>query len=174
MTEYQITTKAALLAEIDRAWAALLAAIDRLTEAQLTIPQDDQGWMAKDHLIHLAAWERSVIFLLQGQSRHEGLGVAASVYFNGTYDEINDVIYRQHKETPLADVLAQLRDTHQQLLTLLQPLSDDDLNKSYHHYLPDTPGDNDGPPVIDVIYGNTADHFAEHLNWIEAFVGSAL
>ncbi|MEJ2748760.1 MAG: ClbS/DfsB family four-helix bundle protein [Anaerolineae bacterium] len=173
MAESQITTKAALLAEIERAWTTLTTAIDHLTEDQLTIPQDAQGWTAKDHLIHLIAWERSVIFPLRGQTRYEGLGVTASVYFNDNFDEINDVIYQQHKHLSLVDTLAQLHDTHQQLLALLQPLSDNDLNKPFHHYLPDESEDGDEPPIIDVIYGNTADHFVEHLNWIETLVGSA-
>jgi hypothetical protein len=173
MTERQITTKAELLAEIERTWMPLTTAIDRLTEAQLTIPQDAQGWTAKDHLIHLAAWERSITSFLKGQPRHEGLGVAEAVYLNGTFEDINEVIQQQHKHLSLADAITQLRSTHQQLLALLQPLTDDDLNQPYGHYLPDEPGRGDGPPAIDLIYGNTADHFAEHLSWIETLMNKA-
>lgn len=173
MTKPQVTTKVVLLSEIEQTWTALLAAINRLTEAQLTIPQDAQGWTAKDHLVHLAAWERSITSFLQGQPRHEGLGVAESMYLNGTFEDINEVIQQQHKNLPLADAITQLRDTHQQLLALLQPLTDDDLNQPYRHYLPDEPGRGDGSPAIDLIYGNTADHFADHLAWIETLVAKA-
>lgn len=41
-----------------------------------------------------------------------------------------------------------------------------DLIKSYGHYLPAEGAG--GPAVINIVYGNTADHFAEHLGWIEA------
>ena len=173
MTERQITTKAELLTEIEPMWTALTTVIDRMIEAQLTTPQDDQGWTVKDHLIHLAAWERSVVFFLQGKPRYEGLGVTASVYLSGSADNINAVLYHRYKTLSLTEVIKQLRSTHRQLITLLQPLTDDDLNKRYRHYLPDEPGEDDGPPAIDVIYGNSAHHFAEHLNWIETLVGRA-
>lgn len=52
-------------------------------------------------------------------------------------------------------------------------MSDADLQKRYRHYLPDEPGDGDGPPAINVIYGNTADHFREHLAWITTLVQDA-
>ena len=170
MTERRVTTKAELLVDIERAWTSLNAALDRLTEAQMTMPQDAQGWTIKDHLIHLTFWERSVVFFLQGQPRHQALGVEEALYLKGNDDEINAAIYQQHKDLSLSETLAQLRNTHQQLLKVLQPLTDADLQKPYHHYLPEEPGEGDGPPALNVIYGNSAHHFAEHLPWIVALV----
>ena len=173
MTEHQVTTKAELLTEIEHSWAALNTVLDRLSETQMTAPRDAQGWTVTDHLIHLTAWERSVVFFLQGKPRHEGLGVDEAIYLKGTDDEINAVIQQQRQDLSPAEALARFRRTHQQLLTLLQPLTDGDLSKRYRHYLPDEPGEGDGPPAINVIYGNSAHHFAEHLGWIEALVGQA-
>ena len=168
MSKSRITTKAALLAEMEPAWAALNAAIEQLTETQMTTIQDVQGWTVKDHLIHLAAWERGAVFFLQGQPRYEGLGVSEAVYLTEVDDEINAVIQQQTQQLSLAEALSRLRHTHQQLMEALRPLTDTDLQKPYRHYLPDEPGDGDGPPAINVIYGNSAHHFAEHLSWIEA------
>ena len=173
MTERRVTTKVELLAEIERTWTALNTTLAHLTEVQMTIPRDAQGWAVKDHLIHLMAWERGVVFFLQGQPRHDGLGVDEAIYLNGTDDEINAVIQQQRQVLPLTEVLAQFHRTHQQLLQLLQPLTDLDLQKLYRHYLPDEPGEGDGPPAIDVVNGNSARHFAEHLAWIEALVNKA-
>ncbi|MCB0189193.1 MAG: hypothetical protein KDE31_33215, partial [Caldilineaceae bacterium] len=55
-------------------------------------------------------------------------------------------------------------------LAALAPLTDEDLQKPYRHYLPDEPGEGDGPPAMNVVYGNSAHHFREHLAWIEALV----
>jgi len=173
MTEQQINTKAILLPEIERAWTSLNTALARLAETQMTTIHDAQGWNVKDHLVHLTAWERSMVFLLQGKPRHEGLGVNEATYLNGTDDEINAVIQSQRKGLSLDEVLASFRTTHEQLWAYLEPLTDADLNQPYRHYLPDEPGDGDGPPVINFIYGNTAYHFAEHLDWIEALAGEA-
>lgn len=171
MSERQVTAKAELLADIERAWVALNATLDQLTEVQMTTITDPQGWTVKDHIIHMAAWERSVVFFLQGQPRHAGLGVDEALYLNGSDDEINAAIFRQRKDLPLSAALTQFRDVHQQLLNLLQSLTDTDLRKPYRQYLPDEPGEGDGPLAINVIGSNSAEHFTEHLAWMEALVG---
>ena len=63
-----------LLRRMEEAWSSLDGALSQLSEEQLQ-RRDDTGWSVKDHLSHMAAWERSVAFLLQGRPRHEGLGV---------------------------------------------------------------------------------------------------
>jgi len=170
MTERRVTTKAELLLAIEETWMTLNAALERLTETQMTTPQDAHGWTVKDHLIHLTFWERSAVFFLQRQPRHQGLGVEEALYLTGTDDEINASIRQQHQATSLRETLAEFRSTHQQLLKVLQPLTDEELQKPYRHYLPAEPGEGDGPAALQVIYGNSAHHFAEHLPWIAALV----
>jgi hypothetical protein len=170
MNERQVSTKVELLSDIEQSWTRLNTALNQLTESQLTTIQDAQGWTVKDHLIHLTRWERSVVFFLQGLLRHQGLGVEEAVYLKGPDDAINAVIYQQTRDVSLRDALAEFRATHQQLLQILQPLTDDDLHKHYRDFLPEEPGDGDGPTAMNVIYGNTAHHFSEHLEWIEALV----
>jgi len=170
MTERGVSTKAELLVDIEHAWTTLNATLDNLTEAQMTVPKDAQGWTVKDHIVHLTFWERSVVVFLQGQPRHQGLGVEETLYLKGNDDEINAAIYQEHKDLPLSETLAQFRSTHQQLLKLLETLTDTDLQKPYRYYLPEEPGEGDGPPALNVIYGNSAHHFVEHLPWIVALV----
>jgi hypothetical protein len=171
MTTQPITTKAELLAAIDQSWAALKAALTRLDQTQLTTIHDAQGWTVKDHLVHMHYWARSAVFFLQGQPRHAGLDVDEALYLTGSDDAINDAIFQKHKTLPVEIAMARLVMTTQQLITLLQPLSDADLQKRYRAYLPDEPGEGDGPPALNVVYGNSAHHFAEHLAWIEALAG---
>jgi hypothetical protein len=66
--------------------------------------------------------------------------------------------------------MAQLHALQPTLLAALALLTDADLQKPYRHYLPDEPGEGDGPPAMNVVYGNSAGHFQEHLAWIEALV----
>ena len=172
MTEGRGMTKADLLADIQRAWDAFNAALDKLSEAQLTALHDEQGWAVKDHLVHMTSWERSVVFFLQGKPRHAGLEIDETLYLGGSDDEINAVIFQLHKDMPLVEALAQFRNVHQQLLELLQPMTDTDLTKPYRTYLPDERGEGKGSPAYNVIYGNTANHFSEHLGWIETLVAA--
>lgn len=155
---------------IAQAWLALNRELNLLSEAQMVQQKDATGWSVKDYLAHMAAWERSVVYFLQGRDRHAGLGVPEALYLSEDEDQINAVIYAQHVDRPLADVLDQFRTTHAQLMVLLEPMTDDDLRQPYRHYLPNEPGEGDGPPAINVIYGNTAHHFQEHMRSIASLV----
>ncbi len=169
MSEQRRIGKTELLAEIDRDWAALQDALSRLTPEQLTELRDPQGWSAKDHLTHLAAWERSVVYFLEGKPRHEALGVDQATYERET-DTINAVVQQRTADLSLDEALTDLSNVHARMLTLLEPLGDDDLFKPYSAFLPDEPGEGDGPPAVEVISGNSAEHFREHLEWIRELV----
>jgi tRNA(adenine34) deaminase len=166
MAERPVNTKAELLAGMQTSWDRLNLALDRLSAHQLAGVRDAQGWAVKDHLVHLAVWERSNLSFLRGQPRRTGLGVEREVYQRGDFDEINAVIFQQHKDLPLAEALALFREVHRQMLRALEPLSDADLLKAYGEYLPEESGD--ARLAIDVVCANTTDHYDEHLEWIEA------
>jgi hypothetical protein len=166
-------TKADLLNEINQAWTNLNTALDNLTPEQMTDIRDPQGWAVKDHLVHIAAWERSVVVFLQGQPRHEGLGVAEQLYDAGDDDRINAAIQEKHKDASLSEARADLRNVHSQLLALVEPLSDDDLYKASSDFQPDASGERDERPIIGMIYSNTANHYNEHQEWIESLISQA-
>lgn len=166
MSEELVTTRATLLAHIERDWQALHSLLDRLDMEQLTAIRNTDGWSIKDHIAHLAAWENSVVAFLTGKPRHESLGVSESLFLSEDLDAMNLVIFQAHHDEPLNQVRAEFHKTHIRLLELLAPLTDDDLKKPYRHYLPHEPGDGNWP-AINTVYGNTAHHYRTHQNWIE-------
>lgn len=168
MSDKWITTKTDLLAQIEEGWNALHALLDVLTDYQLTQIKNPDGWAIKDHVAHLAAWENSVVALLMGISRHEGLGVSQAVYDSDELDVINKAIFEAHKDEPTHVVFPNFHKTHEKLLSLIAPLTDEILNKGYSHFLATETGGH--LPTINVIYGNTVHHFKEHLGWIEAML----
>src|ERR1043165_5598349 len=127
MTDIQVSSKVELLAGMDRSWKEAASILDQLTPLQMNI--------IKDHLCHLTAWERSEISLLHGHPRHRTLGIEEAVYFKSTDDEINAILHQQHKDIPLDEALSQFRATHQSLMSLLQSLTEHDVQKSYRDYL---------------------------------------
>jgi hypothetical protein len=165
--------KAELEAAIQRTWAALHAALQRLTDEQMTQLRDAQGWTVKDHLYHLASWERTVVYLLQNRPRHEAMGIDAALFQAGPVDAINAAVYQQGKNLSLGEVRTQFQEVHWHLLELLGLLSDAELQRPLRSYLPDEPGEGDGPPAIQVIQNNSCDHYVEHQGWIEALVTQA-
>lgn len=158
------------LADLDRAlaaaWSDLASFLDGLTEADL-LAEDAAGWTVKDHLTHLVAWEDSVAALFQGRQRHQGLGIDADFYAQASFDEINDVIMQARRHLTLGEALASLRQSHDALLEGIRALSDADLQRTVADLFPQAARDDDRQ-VSELIYGNSADHFAEHLEWMQA------
>lgn len=167
MTDSHTKIQRKLLADIEREWNTLQDFLSRLSVAQFCDMRDAQGWSIKDHLIHLAYWEQGALYFLKGKPRHSGLGVPESLYLDGSFDQINAFIQEKHRDMPLAEAEAFLKEVHRQMLEKLAKLSDADLMKPYRRYLPDEPGVGEGPPALNVIYSNTAEHYAEHLAWIK-------
>ena len=160
-------TKDELERRLAASWSRLERRLDGIDALRLTGPTDLAGWTPKDHLAHLAAWERSMVYLLQGKPRHEGLGVEEALYLDGDDDAINAVIHSASKDLPLVDVQPVLRSTHQELRVLVASLSDKDLQRTYAHFLPGEPGRDDGRPIIERISANSDAHFTEHLGYME-------
>jgi uncharacterized protein (TIGR03083 family) len=162
-------TRTELLDRIRRSWDALQNAILQMSEAQLTTLRSADGWSVQDHLAHLAAWERSTLAILRGEPRHRALGVDAAAYAEEDEDRLNALIYERNRERALADVLADLRDAHAQMLAALDRLSDADLRRPDTDFLPGERGE----PLLARIAGNTYEHYDEHLPWISSLVASA-
>jgi hypothetical protein len=86
---------------------------------------------------------------------------------NDETDAINAAVWSLHHNKAPEEALAYFHQTHALLMKLLGTLSDDDLKLSYNHYQPNDPRDpNDDRPAVDWVAGNTYDHYAEHIDWI--------
>ena len=78
----------------------------------------------------------------------------------------------RNRDLPLASALEQMRSAHQDMMALLQPLTDADLRKRLKPAYPGEFGDWDDPHLLPMIIGNTSGHYEEHMPWIEELVGS--
>jgi uncharacterized protein (TIGR03083 family) len=162
-------TKAELLERMADARAKVEEAIAGKSEAVLTRPGAD-GWSVKDHLAHLSAWQRSLIALLEGKSRPAAVGIDDLTQEEESgFEEINAVLHERTKDEPLDRVLAEFRKSRQDLLAVLDRMSDDDLYEPYSHFQPNDPPYNPDP-VIGWIAGNTFGHEEEHFAWFEGLL----
>ena len=160
-------TKAELMGRISQSRTALEQLIGPLSDAQMTAPGGDDGWSVKDHLAHLTTWQHSLLALLEGRSRPAAVGVDAATYEATDTDGLNAIIHERNKDRPLPDVLDDFHLTHERLLAVLAPLTDDDLHKPYSHYQPNDPPHNPDP-VVYWIAGNTYGHYEEHVAAVRA------
>jgi hypothetical protein len=167
MSETNSLTKDELLARMDEGWKTFNAYLGTLTEKQLSTPTDAAGWTAKDHVMHLAAWENGIVAVMEGRNRYEGMGVDAETWARWDVDAINDVIQKQHQHLAYTQVLKRLTDVHEQLVEKVQTASEEDLARSFRAYQPDT---NYEGTLADRILANTTPHYEEHTPWIAAIV----
>ncbi len=72
-----MTTPNGVIEPIEAGWQELTALVESLGPAGLTLSGAD-GWAVKDHLVHIAAWEHSLLALLDGGDRRSAMGVPAA------------------------------------------------------------------------------------------------
>lgn len=144
---------------IEKGWTELNSLVDSLGPVGLTLAGDD-GWAVKDHLVHIAAWEHSLLALLEGADRRSAMGLGEGV---DETDAINDAVWSLHRNKTPEQALDYFHQTHELLLKRLRTMSDADLQLPYNHYQPNEPRDpGDNRPAIDWVAGNTYEHYAEH------------
>ena len=149
------------LSRVDAAWNELSSLVEKLGPDGLMARAGD-GWTVKDHLAHIGAWEHSLRGLIEGQDRLKAMGVHEPL--EEDTDVVNDAVFKLHADETAAQALEYFRDSHSQLMEVLGKLSDADLAKPYSHYQPSDP--DEMRPLRGWVAGNTYDHYAEHVEWI--------
>jgi hypothetical protein len=119
-------TKAELLAATARDRDALLAYLESLSCEQMLKP-GEYGWSARDHVAHLAEWERMLFGWYDSGRRGESPAVPAEGYTWAQMDALNRQIFEQHIGDDPELVMAEWRDTSRRLLALAESLSEADL-----------------------------------------------
>jgi uncharacterized damage-inducible protein DinB len=150
---------------IDVSWNELSLLVAKLGPDGLMVKAGD-GWSVKDHLAHVAAWEQSLLGLIEGQDRLAAMGLLEPVEENT--DVINDALVKLHQHETADQTLKYFRDSHAQLMTTLGKLTDADLQKPYSHFQPADPDEQRA--VIGWVAGNTYEHYAEHIDWINQVI----
>jgi len=160
-----------LRARIEATWGELDAIAGSLDDAELARSEGGQ-WAVKDHLAHVAAWEQSLIGLLEGKSRLETMGLPKEA--DRSTDAINAALYDLHKAKTSEEAKAFFRDTHRTLMEVFATLDDAGLELPYSHYQPHGRTEEESElPVIGWVAGNTYDHYTEHTGWIRSSSGEA-
>lgn len=155
-----------LLNEINTTWGEFQTFLASLTEDQLTVPTDAAGWTAKDHIIHLTAWETAALAVLEGKSKREVLNISPEVWEQDD-DPINAVLQERYRDMPLDEVMQTFDQNHKNLLKKLNSMTEDDFQLPYSHFQPQVTKDF---PIIRVVHWDTVHHYGEHRTWIAAIV----
>jgi len=150
-----------LLTDIEREWQALMAVVERLTPEQMTTPAPG-GWSPKDNLAHLSAWMNFMLKSCLGtMPGYLALGIEEQKLKGLSEDEENAILFERNRGRSITEVLDELKNTHNETVKKLKTMEFQDLMK------PLKSNQAQPPLVIDVVLGNTSEHFAEHRITIE-------
>lgn len=119
-------TKSLLLADTGRQRDALLALLGGMSREQMHRP-GAYGWSAKDHVAHLAEWERLLFGWYDAGLRGEDPPTPAEGYTWATMDALNQAIYERHRDDALEQVMADWNETSRRLLALTGSIAETDL-----------------------------------------------
>jgi hypothetical protein len=150
------STRAELMAELDREWASIERICFTLTEADMVSQRAEGEWSVKDTLVHLSAWEKYLLdrlsFVLTGMKPRYPVMTS--------WDDVhrfNANVYEENIDRPLTSVVIEFRSLYRGVMTVLDALSDEQLNQAYSYDFPD-----DSLNLLQLIRANTCDHFREH------------
>lgn len=112
-----------VLSQLSAARAQLLAAIEGLSEADMTTLPALGAWTLRDVLAHIsgwAAWDLQTIREMQ-YGEHPDLTVIRNV------DAFNNRLVAERAQWSVARILGEMEETHAALQELLRGMSDEDL-----------------------------------------------
>ena len=150
-----------LMVWIKREWDRLMGTIQNLDEAQMVIP-DEGGWAIKDHLAHLAEWERFLrLNHLQRIPAYEVIGVDPETFAKLDEDGENAILFERSRNRSPKEIVDSLIASHAEVLDELEKWTFADLMKPRF--------DNGDPSRTIGLYvaGNTYFHYREHRQTIE-------
>ncbi len=145
-----------LLAELDLEWANIERICAGLSQAKMIAPGVEGEWSVKDILCHLSAWEKYLLdrlgMVMTGQPpRYPVMKSWDDVHrFNGQ-------VYAENKDRPLTSVIIEFRSLYRAVMTVIEALSDEQLNQPYSYDFQD-----DGLTLLQLIRANTYEHYREH------------
>ena len=119
-------SKTELLAATTAQRDALAAMLAGLSRDQMLWP-GEYGWSAKDHVAHLAEWERLLLGWYDAGRRGESPAVPAEGFTWATMDALNQRIFEQYRDAPLEWVVADWQATSGRLLALAQAVPEAEL-----------------------------------------------
>jgi uncharacterized protein (TIGR03083 family) len=151
--------QAELLTAMREERAKLDAALDGLTPEQLTAPGVVGDWSVKDVLAHITAWQVDLLTNLFKAQRGQKPGKMK--WTDAELDAQNQKIYKEYRDRPLENVLADYRGVHKQALKVVEGLSDAQLEG------PDPWGRGKtlGYIIWDYVPDHDTDHLPELLAW---------
>lgn len=157
-------TRSEILKALTESRQNFLAAINGISEADMSQPGVVGEWSVKDILVHLTRWEAELVKLLWQAAQ----GVKpTTIHFSGIkVDETNQRWFEESRSRPLALALQDFHGVRKQTIRRVKDIPEKSLSDpGVFSWL-------DGHPLWEWIAGDTFEHESEHaediLRWRES------
>jgi len=128
------TTKNDLLAASAKGYESLWALIDSMSEEMRTavFTFEDRDRNVRDVLIHLYEWHQLLLNWVAKNQKGERVAFLPNPYNWKTYGEMNVELWQKHQDTPYEKAEKQLKESHKEVMDLIEGFSNDALfSKNY-------------------------------------------
>ena len=149
--------QAELLTQIQHGYQDFQTLLSSLSPAQMLVPGVIGIWSVKDIVAHIAEHARRMLQWLEVRVRGQ-LPETFQPYGMPEPElaRLNEQIYLQHRDRPLAEVLADFEETYAQVLAWVRRTPAADLLDARRLALAE------GEPLWEAAAANTFSHYAEH------------
>src|SRR5262245_19016065 len=137
------------------------ALLEGLSPRQMTQPGVAGEWSIKDMLAHIAWYEREEAHF------YGGIDVEGSPLWKVPQEPRNQILFEQARRRPLEEVLADFREAHERLVSVIERLSNEDLAMPGRF-----PGTSPEWPPWRKIAVHSCDHDREHMDMIRSWLRS--
>ena len=121
------TTKADLTASANGQFDKMWKLIDSMSEEQ----QKETHWSSdknlRDVLVHLYEWHQLLLNWVKANSNDERKPFLPEPYNWKTYPAMNVGFWKKHQNTPLEEAKSKLRESHKDVMALIEQFSNDEL-----------------------------------------------
>lgn len=142
----RFTSKEEFLADIRSEREKLDELLDRILTSEKLVEVVD-GMSVKDYLTHRTEWGRMMLRWYREAAAGGEPSVPTADYKWNQLAELNAEIHERFAETPLATIESQFAEVHDELVQLIDQLSDDELFTKQHHRFTDSPVQPIWPPT---------------------------
>ena len=155
--------KTGILKEMSAGYAALEEILASLDKTQYFTEGVIPGWSIKDILAHITSWQHRLLRWLDAAVRNEEPAISGPDNLE-EMDTLNAQFYQENKHLPLDEVLTDFRTTHQQILSIVQAISEEDLLNPHRFSWSQV------EPLWKSIAGDTYEHYQEHIEQIQEWL----
>ncbi|MFA6875135.1 MAG: ClbS/DfsB family four-helix bundle protein [Parabacteroides sp.] len=123
------TTKQELIIAANSQFEKLWKLIDSLPEEKRigSFSFEDRDKNLRDVLVHLYEWHQLLLNWIRSNRAGHAANFLPEPYNWKTYPEMNVQFWQKHQTTSLEEAIALLKDTHSQVMTLIEPFTEEEL-----------------------------------------------